>query len=93
MYILEELYFGNVHPAERSFKRDSQYARAMSELSDTADALLAMLTEEQKKHFEAFSDAQREVSVLTDVETFICGFRTGAKIMLDVLTDGEMKEV
>jgi hypothetical protein len=93
MHILEELYFGNVHPGERSFKRDSQCARALSELVDAADALLALLTEEQKKHFEAFSDAQREVSVLTDVETFIYGFRTGAKVMLDILTDREMKEV
>lgn len=38
-------------------------------------------------------DAQREVSVLTDCETFIYGFRTGAKIMMDVLMDGEMKEI
>ena len=38
-------------------------------------------------------DAQREVSVLTDAETFIYGFRTGAKIMMDVLTDGEIKEI
>ena len=93
MHILEELYIGNVRPGERSFKRNSQYARALSDASDAADALLAVLTEEQKKLFEAFTDAEREVRVLEDAETFIYGFRTGAKIMLDVLTDGEMKEI
>ena len=93
MHIVEELYIGNVHPGERSFKRNSQYARALSDASDAADALLAVLTGEQKKLFEAFTDAEREVRVLEDAETFIYGFRTGAKIMLDVLTDGEMKEI
>ena len=37
--------------------------------------------------------AQREVTILTDCETFIHGFKIGAKIMLDVLTEGEMKEI
>ena len=37
--------------------------------------------------------AQREVNVLTDCETFCLAFKMGAKIMLDVLTEGEMKEI
>ena len=93
MQILEELYIGNVRPGERSFKRNSQYGRALDESADAADRLIAVLSEEQKKLFEEYMDAQREVMVLTDAETFIYGFRIGAKIMMDVLTDGEMKEI
>ena len=93
MQILEELYIGNVRPGERSFKRNSQYGRALAESADAADKLIAVLTDQQRKLFEEYMDAQREVMVLTDAETFIYGFRTGAKIMLDVLTDGEMKEI
>ena len=93
MQILEELYVGDVRPGERSFKRNSQYARALNESADAADRLIAVLSEEQKKLFEEFMDAQREVSVFTDAETFIYGFRLGAKIMMDVLLDGEMKEI
>ena len=37
--------------------------------------------------------AQQEVSELTDCETFIYAFRLASKIMIDVLTDGQMKEV
>ena len=37
--------------------------------------------------------AQREVNVLTDCETFIYAFRLAAKIMIDVLTNGTMKEI
>ena len=37
--------------------------------------------------------AQREVNVLTDCETFCQAFKLGAKIMLDVLTEGQMREI
>ena len=93
MQILEDLYVGDVRPGERSFKRNSQYGRALEESSDAADRLIAVLSDEQKKLFEEYMDAQREVMVLTDAEAFIYGFRLGAKIMMDVLLGGEMKEI
>lgn len=93
MHILKQLYIGNVRPGERSFKRNSQYARALAAAADAEEAVLATLNEEQKKLFEAFVDAQREVTVLTDAETFIYSFRLGAKFALDVLENGEMSEI
>ena len=51
------------------------------------------LTDEQKALFEDYMTAQREVNVLTDCETFCLAFKTGAKIMLDVLIDGPMREI
>lgn len=93
MHILEELYLGGVRPGERTFKRNSQYGRALTESAAAADRLIAALPSEQKVLFEDFQDAQREVSVLTDIETFIYGFKIGAKIILDILTDGEMNEI
>ena len=58
-----------------------------------ATGMTASMTEEQKKLFADFLDAQRELNILTDIETFIYAFRLGAKIMLDVLTEGKMKEI
>ena len=37
--------------------------------------------------------AQREVNVLTDCETFCYAFKLGAKVMMDVLTEGTMKDI
>lgn len=93
MLILEDLYVGAIHPNERIFKRNSQYARALDEVVKAGDALTNGLTEEQKALFEDYMTAQREVNVLTDCETYCLGFKTGAKIMLDVLTEGQMKEI
>ena len=93
MLILEDLYLGDVRPSERNFKRNSQYAKALDELVKAGDALTDTLTEKQKEVFEEYMSAQREVNVLTDCETFIYAFRLAAKIMIDVLTDGAMKEI
>ena len=93
MQILEELYLGNIRPGERLFKRNSQYAKALEETVKAGDALTTTLTPEQKAFFEDYMDAQREVNILTDCETFMYGFKIGAKIMLDVLTDGPMREI
>ena len=93
MQILEELYLGGVRPGERSGKLNAQYKKALDEIIEAGDALTASLSAEQKELFEDYMAAQREVSTLTDVETFIYSFRLGAKIMLDVLTESEMKEI
>ena len=93
MLILEDLYLGDVRPSERSFRRNSQYAKALDELVKAGDALTDTLTEKQKGMFEDYMTAQREINVLTDCETFIYAFRLAAKIIIDVLTEGKMKEI
>ena len=93
MQVLEDLYLGDVRPSDRSFKRNSQYAKALDEVVRAGDALTDGLTEEQKELFEDYMTAQREVNVLTDCETFCMAFKLGAKIILDVLTDGQMREI
>lgn len=93
MLVLEDLYLGDVRPSDRSFKRNSQYAKALDEVVKAGDALTEELTEEQKELFEDYMTAQREVNILTDCETFCMAFKLGAKIMLDVLTDGQMREI
>ena len=93
MLILEDLYLGDVRPSERSFKRNSQYAKALDELVKAGDALTDTLTEKQKEMFEDYMTAQQEVNVLTDCETFIYSFRLASRIMIDVLTEGQMRKI
>ena len=93
MQIHEELYIGEVRLSERSGSRNRQYVKALNELVKVEEELSASLNDEQKRLFVSFEDAQREVSVQTDIETFTYAFKLGAKIMLDVLTDTPMKEI
>ena len=80
-------------PASAASKKNSQYARAMNKVVRAGDALTDTFSEGQRAQFEEYMSAQREVTVLTDCETFCYAFKLGARIMMDVLTDGEMKEI
>lgn len=93
MQILEELYLGGVRPSERSGKQNAQYRKALDEAIKADEAFRPTLTEEQRILFEVLLDAQRELNILTDAETFLYSFRLGTKIMLDVLVDGEINEI
>ena len=92
MHILEELWGGKVNLHEKGFP-SKQYARAMQRLASCGENLLCALDDEKRKLFEEYVDDQLEVSIIADCASFIDGFRLGAKIMLDVLTEGEMNDV
>ena len=92
MYVLEDLWGGKVNLHEKGFPSE-QYARAMQRLASCGEALMSVLNDEQRKMVEEYVDDQLEVSIIADCASFIDGFRLGAKIMLDVLTEGEMKDV
>ena len=92
MHILEDLWGGKVNLHEKGFPSE-QYSRAMQQLANCGEKLMGVLNEEQNKLFEEYVNDQLEVSIIADCASFIDGFRLGAKIMLDVLTDGKMKDV
>ena len=53
MQVLEDVYLGDIHPSERGFKKDSQYAKALNDAVKAGDALIGTLTEKQREQFEA----------------------------------------
>lgn len=87
--ILEEFARGNISPEARFFKRDSHYGRMMKKLTDTEDALLASLDEKQKRLFQAFADAQTEITLSSEVSRFVYGYRLGALMALEVFEGKE----
>lgn len=48
MYILEELYTGNVRPGEQPFQHNSQYAKALAQVVEAGNALTNSLSDRQK---------------------------------------------
>ena len=93
VFAVRSRYFGNICPNNHSSKRNSQYVKALDDVVKAGDALTDGLTEKQRELFEDYMTAQREVNVLADCETFCKAFKLGAKIMLDVLTEGQMREI
>ena len=85
--ILKDFYRGNLTPAERQTVKGAKMARTMEELSKAEDVLRDSLAPELLPVLKRLTDAQVRISGITAEEYFIDGFKTGARLMLDVLSD------
>ena len=47
------------------------------------------MDEDEKRHFEEFSELEAEADDITNKETFIYAFKLGAGVILDLLDNGE----
>ena len=78
--IIEELYYGNITPAERNFCRTGEYAHILQLVTRNEEELTETLTEAQKETFEKFKDGTSEISSMTEVTAFTLGFKLGLRL-------------
>ena len=86
MYILEDLYYGNLFPNEKCAKLDDEMKELLGLLNRNEEKLLATLSDEQKETFEKYKDCRREISETCERQSFITGFKIGAKIVIESMT-------
>lgn len=86
MYILEDLYYGNLFPHEKCAKLDDEMKELLSLLNRNEEKLAANLSNEQKETFEKYKDCNREISEICERQSFIPGFKLGAKIVIESIT-------
>lgn len=86
MSILENLWYGNISPWERPFKKDSAYAELLALVVRHQEDLLGRLNDEEKEIFERFADCTTEMHDLTEREALIKGFMIGTRIVIEVMT-------
>lgn len=93
MTILEDLWYGNVRPTERSIVRGSKLDNLMKLLCQNEDDLMSGLTEKQKESFDKFKDCQSEITDHLEREAFASGFTIAVKLMVEVMKTMEIPEV
>ena len=81
---IEELYYGNIEPQNKKRRESRNYSREMGVLSKNEDILLEKLSLEDKKLFLEYVDAWGIVDGESVVDSFVTGFRLGAKFTYDV---------
>ncbi len=84
MLILDELWFGQVAPAEQPCRPNSDYIPHLRRQEECEQRLKAELSEEGKQTLEAFRKAEAAIDTLGCSDSFAAGFRTGVLMMLDV---------
>ena len=86
---IEELYYGNIEPQNVKSKESKAYSREMRVLSKNEDILLENLSEEYRKLFLEYVDAWGIVDGEAVVDSFIAGFRLGARFAYDTFVSAE----
>ena len=89
MFVLQELWRGNITPSERFVRSGSEYKKIAGKLSDEMDRLMEMISPEARMQLENIGNLRADMAVLSNEDIFIYAFRMGARLMLDVL--GEYK--
>lgn len=86
MTALEDLWYGNIRPGERTIQIGSELDNLLKLLCQNEDDLILGLTEKQKEIFEKFKDWQSEIVDCLETEAFISGFTIATKFMVEVMT-------
>lgn len=85
MTILEQLWHEEIHPAE-ILKSPTPELSKLIEISDESELkLLHLLTDEGKELFHKYVDAQTGIYDINGCDIFTSGFRTGARLMLEIM--------
>ena len=87
MYLLNDLWYGNVNPSERYAQRGSKYRKLSDEVTECEEKLLSQLSPECAESLEEFLEKHVLLTSLAEADTFIQGVRIGAQFVLDVTGD------
>ncbi len=87
MYVLKDLYWGNISPTERLIRPGSDYKKASIQICEQINLFLENLTPEGKEQMEAIDTLRNDMATMAEEDAFIYGFRLGARMMLDVVGD------
>ena len=86
---IKELYYGNIDPQARGFKNGSYLKKQMTILSKSEALLTDRLTGDEKKWFLTFVNASNNILGQTELDSFIVGFRLGARLILDTFKNDD----
>ncbi len=84
---LEELWYGNIVPFEDACTDNAERKELLALAVRNQNELSATLSEKQKEILEKYNECLTEMSAVCQKETFIYGFRLGARISLEILCD------
>ena len=90
--IIEELYYGNITPSERSYRKVGEYAHVLQLVTRNEEKLTQTLTEAQKENFEKFKDSTSELNGMTEVTAFTLGFKLGLRLTAEAFIGGNSEQ-
>ena len=87
--IIEEFYYGNLEPQELTTEITPKLKKKLSSLAKKEEELSAMLPEKEKELFVNYVLAYNEFSSIGNSDSFITGFRLGARFTYDTFVESK----
>ena len=85
---IEEFYYGNIEPQEVNSELTPKLKKKLSNLAEKEEQLTARMTGEDKELFQDYVSAYIEFSTTSNADSFISGFRLGAKFTYETFIKG-----
>lgn len=86
---IEEFYYDNIEPQARSTRANKAMSTEMQILSNTEEFLTEKLTDKNKSKFLDYVNAWSVVNGESNLDSFIMGFRLGARFTVDTFMSSE----
>ena len=80
---IEDFYYGNIELQESGSELKAELKRKLSILTQTEEQLTLKLTEEENDLFLKYVSQSGEFLCVSNADSFISGFRLGAKFTYD----------
>ena len=81
--IIQDFYYGNIEPQEVNSELTPKLKKKLSDLAEKEEQLTARLNGEDKELFKNYVRAYIEFSTTSNADSFVSGFRLGAKFTYD----------
>ena len=80
---IEEFYYGNIDPQARGYRKGSHSLKVSKSINELEEKLTERLSDEDKALFLDFCNAYGELMGDAGLDSFLVGFRLGAKMIFD----------
>ena len=87
MFFLDKFWKGDIAPGEGRYHPKREYSAALQVMERCDDTLKAHLLPEDYRIFREYAEATLSSGCTESCDNFVDGFRMGALMMMDVLTD------
>ena len=85
--IIEDFYYGNIEPQGVNSELTPKLKKKLSSLAEKEEQLSARLNGEDKELFQNYVSAYIEFATISNADSFISGFRLGAKFTYDIFVN------
>ncbi len=80
---IEDFYYGNIEPQEFCSELKNELKKKLSSLTEKEESLTSRLSGKEKDLFVTYISTYNDFLTVTITDSFISGFRLGAKFTYD----------